>query len=88
MKEFYLYVPSFLIKDDFLDSASLIKKIKAPILICHGSKDERVHYNDAYKLFHIAPYQRKLIILEGAGHEHLKKFFTEGYFEVLRGIMV
>ena len=87
VKELYPYVPSCLIKDDFLDSASLIKKIKAPILICHGSKDERVHYNHAYRLFNIAPFQRKLIILEGAGHEHLKKFFTEEYFTTLKNLM-
>lgn len=78
------YLPSFLIKNDLFNSRELIRKINVPVLISHGSSDKIVPLNHAYSMYELANDPKKLIILNGAGHEHLKDFYTEEYFEILR----
>lgn len=80
-------LPSFLIKDDLFNSKELIKKVHVPVLISHGTNDKRVPLEHAKKLYDLANEPKKLVLLPGAGHEHLKDFFTKEYLEVLKKIV-
>ena len=85
------FMPQFFsdfIAGDSLNSKSLIQKVKVPILIGHGSKDPIVPKAQALKLYNHANEPKKLIILEGADHSHLRKYFTEEYYAVLRQLIV
>ncbi len=57
-----------------------------PILISHGTEDDVVPVEHGYKLYNLANEPRKLIILPGAGHRHLKNFFTDEYYKALKDI--
>ncbi len=78
------YIPSIFIKNDLFNPSELIKKINVPILIGHGSEDKISPLGNAYKLFDLANEPKKLIILNGAGHGHLKNYLTEEYFETMK----
>lgn len=77
-------LPKMLIPKDVFNSARSIKKINVPILISHGTNDNLVPIQHAHRLYADANEPKELIVLNGAGHEHLKKFFTREYFEALR----
>lgn len=77
-------LPSILVKGNFLNSKDLIKDVHVPVLISHGTKDEKVPLDHAFRLYEKANNPKKLILLEGAGHEHLKAYYTKEYFQTLR----
>jgi fermentation-respiration switch protein FrsA (DUF1100 family) len=58
---------------DNYDSLSYIQKVKAPILILHGTSDFIVPYNQGVTLFKTAQSPKSLITLEGYGHNNLWK---------------
>lgn len=75
---------SFIARDDVFNSKELIKNIHIPTLISHGTRDKIVPITHSYTLFENANEPKKLIILEGAGHEHLKNFYTPEYISWLK----
>lgn len=83
-KDVYPLIPRVIIRNDLLNSIQNIKQINAPILISHGSIDEVVPVEHAYKLFEAANEPKKLIILKGAMHNDISSFFNEEYFSELR----
>jgi len=82
LKDFYILPSGRKIKKSFyedMEKYDILKAIKyiPPILILHGSLDEIVPVEHAYKLHEAAPHSR-LEIIEGADHtfskeEHLNK---------------
>lgn len=80
-------LPFFLIKDDLFNSSKNIKKIKVPILISHGTNDNIVPLDHGYKLYKEANEPKQLIVLNGAGHKHLKEFYTKEYFDALNRLI-
>lgn len=84
MKHHYPFFPSFLVKNNCFNSKENIKKINVPILISHGTEDELVPLSQAQELYKNANEPKKLIVLNGAGHRHLKKYYTEEYFQTLK----
>ncbi len=79
---------SFIARKDVFNSRELVKKIQVPILISHGTKDTIVPISHAHTLYENANEPKKLIILDGAGHEHLKDYYTDEYFDVLRKLFL
>ncbi len=81
--EYYVLPSGRRFKKNFyedLKKYDLLLAIKSspPILILHGSLDEVVPLEHAYKLYEAAPEPKKLVIVEGADHvfsrnEHLNK---------------
>lgn len=82
------YLPSFLIRNNLFNSEELIKKINAPVLISHGTMDERIPIEQVLRLYGSANEPKKLVLLPGAGHEHLKDFYTEEYFSALKELFL
>ncbi len=83
-KELYAFLPHELIKNNIWNSKELITKIKAPVLISHGDKDEIISINHSYKLYELANEPKKLIVLKGATHNDISSFLSEEYFKTLK----
>ncbi len=67
-KIYYPYLPvKFLLKDKY-ESEKKIKKIKIPILIMHGKKDNIVPFYMGKKLFEIANKPKKFLQIEEDDH--------------------
>ncbi len=86
--DLYPMLPGLIIKNRFLNSKHLIKKINIPILISHGSLDEVVPVSHSYKLFELANKPKKLLILEGAMHNDISSYFNSEYFEALKDLFL
>lgn len=87
-RDLYPYVPSFVIENKLLNSASLIKNIHVPVLIGHGSSDEIIPVSHGYRLFELANEPKKLIIQKRADHNGVGSYFDDGYFEALRELFL
>ncbi|NNE21825.1 MAG: alpha/beta hydrolase [Rhizobiales bacterium] len=65
----YWWLPvRFLLKDTF-DSISRIGDLKVPILITHGTTDQVVPFEFGHRLFEAANHPKRLIKVDGAGHD-------------------
>ncbi len=70
----YWYLPAKLLVLDRFDIFSMIKKIKSPLLIIHGEKDDVISINFGKKVFKSAPEPKKAIFISDAGHNNLYEF--------------
>ena len=88
--EQYPWLPLSFVDTNYLNSRELITHINddTPILIGHGNKDRLVGVHHAEELYRHANEPKKLIVLAGAGHVRLKKYFTREYFEALREMVL
>ena len=66
----------------FAEASSLeqVKKAKVPILFIHGEKDNFVHAEMVYPLCEACPTQKRLLVVEGAGHGSSYIMDPELYF--------
>jgi len=60
---FFEYIP----KSQF-DSLAKIRRVRAPILIVHGTRDETVPFSMGQRLFTAAPEPKFFFPVQGAGH--------------------
>jgi fermentation-respiration switch protein FrsA (DUF1100 family) len=51
-----------------------INEIKAPLLVIHGEADSTIPYSHGKKLFDTFNGQKKMISVQGAGHNDLDTF--------------
>ncbi len=87
-KELYPFIPDQLISNNYFNSIELIKKIKVPVLISHGDKDEIIPISHSYKLFEAANEPKKLIILKGATHNDISDYLTNEYYKELNKLFL
>lgn len=76
---FLPYVP----KSQF-DSLAKIRRVKSPILIVHGTRDEVIPFSMGQRLYEAAPQPKWFLSVEGAGHNDLSLVAGEKYFERLK----
>lgn len=71
-KKGYADMPKYRIGTQYLNEAknytSLASKIKAPVLIIHGSKDEDIPLRFSRRLLKLFAGKKKMIIVKGADH--------------------
>lgn len=87
-KELYPFIPDAFIKNNYWDSAKIIKNIKVPVLISHGDKDEIIPVSHSKELFKSANEPKKMIILKGATHNDISRYFTGEYFQALKELFL
>ncbi|MFK8057080.1 MAG: alpha/beta hydrolase [Saprospiraceae bacterium] len=63
----FWWLPDFLLKYR-LDTESRIAKVKCPVNIFHGTKDELIPFSMAERLQQLSPKQVRLFPMEGVGH--------------------
>ena len=66
----------------FSEASSLeqVKKAKVPMLFIHGEKDNFVQTEMVYPLYEACPTEKKLLVVEGAGHGSAYSMDPELYF--------
>ena len=61
-------LPYRLLLTDQFDSEALIRGIRVPVMILHGTADESVPVTEARRLYAAAHEPKTMIEVEGAGH--------------------
>ena len=54
------------------DSAHRIGKVRTPLLVLHGNRDEIVPYQQGLKLYHAANRPKRFVSLNGAAHDDME----------------
>ena len=67
----YPFVPSGLLKGFEFANEESARKLKAPLFILHGTRDEICPYAMGEKLFNLAPGPKELFRIEGGTHNDL-----------------
>jgi fermentation-respiration switch protein FrsA (DUF1100 family) len=73
--------PLLLTRYDVLDK---VKKIKVPVLVLHGDRDEIVPFDHGQTVFAAAPEPKKFYTIAGASHNDTYAVGGEKYFRELR----
>jgi fermentation-respiration switch protein FrsA (DUF1100 family) len=63
------------------DSVEKIRKVGAPILILHGTRDDTVPFSMGERLFQAAPEPKSFFPVPGAGHNDLLEVGGERLLE-------
>lgn len=66
----YRAVPRRLVPDAY-PSLRLVPRLRAPLLVIHGERDDIVPVSHARALFEAAPAPKRLVVLPDAGHNDL-----------------
>ena len=85
-RDHYPFVPRFLIRSRY-DTEEKIARIRAPVLILHGDRDDIVPLAHARRLFDLAPEPKRFHLIRGAGHNDTYVTGGEAYFEAWRGFL-
>ena len=78
----YWYLPAKWLVLDRHDVLGIINKIKSPLLVVHGEKDNVINIEFGKKVFDAAPEPKEALYIPNAGHNNLfefnvyKKLFT------------
>jgi len=64
----YPVLPVSLLLRDRYDSAALAGRLDAPLLVVAGGRDQIVPAGHSRRLFEAAPQPKRLVVLDGAGH--------------------
>jgi fermentation-respiration switch protein FrsA (DUF1100 family) len=78
----YAYVPQ-----SRFDSIAKISKVKAPVLVMHGTRDELIPFAMGEQLSHAAPEPKSFVAVEGAGHNDLLFIGGDKYVASLQGFV-
>jgi fermentation-respiration switch protein FrsA (DUF1100 family) len=66
-----------------LDTVSKLPRVRCPVLVVHGDRDEIIPVGQGRKLFAAAPEPKRLLIVEGARHNDLSNVGGEKYIDTL-----
>jgi len=81
----YWYLPAKWLVLDRFDIIGIIDKIKSPLLVMHGEKDNVINIEFGKKVFDTAPEPKEAIYIPNAGHNNLFEFnLYEKIFSFLR----
>lgn len=85
IKHYFKIIPSFLIRYKFSTNEYIIK-LKCPVIIFHGDKDEVIYHGSSLKLAKLFKKEDELIILEGQKHNGINnnKFYLEELKRILK----
>jgi uncharacterized protein len=70
--EHYPWVPSVLLRYP-LRTDEALERVKTPLLIVHGERDEVIDASHSHRLQRVAPHA-ELVFIPGAGHNDLQNF--------------
>ena len=70
----YWYLPAKWLVLDRYDILRIIGKIKSPLLVIHGEKDNIINISLGKKVFDAAPQPKEALFVPNAGHNDLFEF--------------
>ncbi len=65
------------------DSVGKLPRVGCPVLVAHGERDRIIPVAQGRKLFEAAPARKRLLIIDGAGHNDLSIVGGERYIDSL-----
>jgi fermentation-respiration switch protein FrsA (DUF1100 family) len=74
---------AFLVDNDF-NNARLIGRLRAPLLVIHGTEDKTVPFLQGQELYALAPSPKLFYTVTGGGHTNLHEVGGETYLHLLR----
>ncbi len=80
----YPFLPLGLLLTTRYDTLARIAEVNAPVLVVHGSRDEIAPVAHARRLYEAARDPKRLLIVEGAGHNDVLEAGGAGYLDALR----
>jgi len=83
MGEIRLPPLAFLVDQD-LNSARLVKRFPAPLLVIHGTADRTIPFQQGQALYDLAPQPKRFYAIQGAAHTNLHEAGGGIYIRVLR----
>jgi len=69
------------------DSIAKIAKVRAPVLILHGTQDEGIPFSMGEKLYQAAPEPKRFLPVPGAGHSDVFLTGGEHYLAALKDLV-
>jgi fermentation-respiration switch protein FrsA (DUF1100 family) len=66
-----------------LDTVSKLPRVRCPVFVVHGGRDELIPAAQGQRLFDAAPEPKRLLIIERAGHNDLSNVGGEKYIDTL-----
>lgn len=87
MGQLVLPLLAFLVDND-LNSARMIKKLRAPLLVIHGTADETVPFQQGQDLYAVAPQPKQFYKVPGAGHTDVHEVGGATYVQVMRDFVL
>jgi len=82
-REHYPFVPTFLVRSRY-DTEAKIARLRIPVLVLHGDRDEIVPLSHAQRLFDLAPEPKRFFLIRGAGHNDTYVAGGDAYFDAWR----
>ena len=70
----YWYLPAKWLVLDRFEILGIIRKIKSPLLIIHGKKDNVINIDLGKKVFNSAPNPKQSLFIDNASHNNLYEF--------------
>ena len=80
-RKHYPFVPALLLKDFQFSNIDRVSKLKAPLFILHGERDETCPYVMAGELFEKAPEPKGFFTIPNGMHNDLRMAADEDYWE-------
>ena len=73
---------------DFREHSAIeqVKNAKVPILFVHGGKDQMVPVHMVHELYEACPTEKKLLLVEEAGHGESIGFAPDEYHQAIRDL--
>ena len=69
------------------DSLQKIRRVRAPILIVHGTRDDTIPFSMGERLYQAAPERKSFVAVRGAGHNDVFTVGGEQYLRRLTGFI-
>lgn len=69
------------------DSVGKLPRVGCPVLVAHGERDSIIPVAQGRRLFEAAPEPKRLLIIDGAGHNDLSIVGGERYIDSLAGFI-
>jgi uncharacterized protein len=69
------------------DNVSKVGRLRAPLLVLHGERDEVVPFAQGRRVFEAAPQPKQFFAIQGAGHNDTYVVGGEAYWRALRGFL-
>src|SRR5438093_5258727 len=66
------------------DSAARIGRVRAPVLVIHGTADDIAPFSLGRRLFDLAPGRKDFVAIEGAGHNDLFPLHEDEVWDAVR----
>ncbi len=77
-----------LLAGNAFDNLSKISNIKCPVLVVHGTDDEILPFSMGREIFDHADVEKRLVIIDGAGHNNLSQVDPEKYWGAIAEFIV